>query len=72
MITAQPIEFDPCEATNFPHKLPFVIQGKDSEWRDSKYGAASPYEAIKLARELDICITENTSLRVVRRCKAID
>jgi hypothetical protein len=72
MITNKPVEFDPVAETNFPHKLPFVIQGKDNEWRDSKYGAASPFEAIKLARTLDICMTENTRLRVVKRCKARD
>jgi hypothetical protein len=71
MITKQPIKFDLYEASNCPHELPFVIQGKDNEWRDSKYGAASPFEAIKLARTLDICMTENTRLRVVKRRKEL-
>ena len=74
MKTKQPINFNPCEASNFASNHLFVIQGKSGRvydsWQDSKYGGISPYEAIKLARTLDICMTENTKLRVVKRCKA--
>lgn len=66
MITTKPIEYDPCETSNFKHEFPFIVQGRDSEWRDSKYGGSSPYEACKLAKTLDICMSENTVLRVVK------
>lgn len=47
MKTTQPIQFNPTATSNFSHEFPFVVQGLDSDWRDSKYGGNTIEEAFK-------------------------
>ena len=68
MTTIKPIKYNPAETSNFPHKFPFVIQGLAEAWQDSKYGTITVKGAIRLAKTLDICMTENTELRIVKSC----
>ena len=65
MKTTQPIRFNPTETSNFSHKFPFVVQGLDTKWRDSKYGGNTIKEAMEAAKNVN-CMTETTVLRIVR------
>ena len=70
MITSQPIKFDPNNKSNFPSENNFVIQGfNGGGWQDSKYSSHTVKQAIELAGTLDMCMSENTILRVVHCCE---
>lgn len=68
MKTTQPIQFNPTATSNFSHEFPFVVQGLDSDWRDSKHGGNTIEEAFEAAKNVN-CMTATTQLRIVKRKK---